>query len=78
MRWGKHAVSTEETSNYSLRNELETARDPEWEGNFKIGVQVVGRSYADWIDLARIGTSDGCCEHIDQLCGSIQSGVFVD
>ena len=46
---------------------LETARDPEWEGNVKIGLKEMGNSYADWIDLARICTGDGCCKHINPL-----------
>jgi hypothetical protein len=45
---------------------LGTARDSEWDGNIRIGLQEMGRSYADWIVLARIGTGDGCCEHIDE------------
>jgi len=70
MRWG--AARSQHWRDGQLlltESELETARDPEWECNFKIGLKEVGRSYADWTDLARIGTSDGCCEHIDQLCG---------
>ena len=46
---------------------LVTARDPEWEGKVKIGLKEMGRRYADWIDIARIGTGDGCCEHTDEL-----------
>jgi hypothetical protein len=38
----------------------------------------MGRSNEDRIDLAGIGTVDGCCEHTDELWGCLQSGVFVD
>ena len=46
---------------------LETTRDPEWDGNVTIGLKEMGRRYADWIDLARIDTSDSCCENSDEL-----------
>jgi hypothetical protein len=49
------------------KSELETARDPELEGNIKIGLNEMDHNYADWIALARIGTGGGSCEHICEL-----------
>jgi hypothetical protein len=46
---------------------LETARDHEWAGKIQTGLKEMGRSNEDRIDLAGIGTVDGCCEHTDEL-----------
>ena len=58
-------------------SELETARDPEWEVNFKIGLKEVGRSYADWIDLARIGTSDGAVSTLINSVVAYKAGYLL-